>query len=547
MDGVEGRNQDVTVAWRFHDATKYVRAGDGSDDILMGEAGHLGPAIGEQDPAIEPLPYKVYRDLAPIPLPREFPISSLPALEAIAATGEVAADGAVPDLDAIAHLCLRANGVLKRWRSPAGREIAFRHAGCTGARYHLELYLVCGDLPGLSSGVYHYAAHDHSLRRLRAGDYRAAVVAATGDEPAIAAAPVVAVWTSTFWRNAWRYQERAYRHVYWDAGTALANFLADAVLPARVVLGFADGEINALLDVDGVREAAVALTALGRWDEPAPPAPPLAPLALATEPISAREIVFPHIGAMHDASALESGAEAAAWRAGAFRPTAPPQVRELIPLRPLAAGILPPDPIDEVIARRRSNRHYEAERPLLFPVLSTALTASLHGTAMDCLFSGAAAHFTPYLIVNNVEGLAPGAYVVRQEEAALEPIRREDARAAAAALACDQAYAAAAHVNVYALTDLHPVLARFGNRGYRLAQLEAALFGAKLQLAAHGLGLGAVGSTSYDDEVTAFFAPHAAGKSLEFMFIAVLGHKRSPSRDEVVAKSAFLQPAALTE
>ena len=114
-------------------------------------------------------------------------------------------------------------------------------------------------LPGLEAGVYQYAAHDHSLRQLRAGDYRAAVVAATGQEPAIAAAPVIAVWTSTFWRNAWRYQARAYRHVYWDAATALANLLAvaaDARLPARVVLGFADDEINALLDVDGEREAA---------------------------------------------------------------------------------------------------------------------------------------------------------------------------------------------------------------------------------------------------------------------------------------------------
>ena len=84
-----------------------------------------------------------------------------------------------------------------RWRSPTGREIEFRAAGCTGARYHLELYLVCGDLPGLAAGVYHYAAHDHSLRQLRAGDYREAVIEATGQEPATAAAPVIAIWTST--------------------------------------------------------------------------------------------------------------------------------------------------------------------------------------------------------------------------------------------------------------------------------------------------------------------------------------------------------------
>jgi nitroreductase len=98
-------------------------------------------------------------------------------------------------------------------------------------------------------------------------------------------------------------------------------------------------------------------------------------------------------------------------------------------------------------------------------------------------------------------------------------------------LACDQDYAADAHVNAYTLTDLARVLEHFDDRGYRLAQLEASLIGAKLQLAAHALGLGAVGSTAYDDEVTAYFSPHAANKS--FMFVAVFGARRRPSTSNV--------------
>ncbi len=103
-------------------------------------------------------------------------------------------DETVPDLAAVARLCLLSNGHLKTGRnSPGGREIKFRAAGATGARYHLELYLVCADLPDLPAGVYHYAAHDHSLRRLRAGDYRAALVASTRAEPAVASAPLTFV------------------------------------------------------------------------------------------------------------------------------------------------------------------------------------------------------------------------------------------------------------------------------------------------------------------------------------------------------------------
>ena len=544
------RNQESAAAWRFHNATKYVgpiSTHVEDADILMGEPPHLVQAVGEQDPAIEPLPYKIYTTLEPVPLPREFPAAELPALDVLAATGDLPVSHTVPNLNAVARLCLRSNGLLKRWRSPSGREIEFRAAGCTGARYHLELYLVCGELSGLAAGIYQYAAHDHSLRKLRAGDYRGAVIEATGQEPAVAAAPVVAIWTSTFWRNAWRYQARAYRHVYWDTATALANLLAvaaDTGLPTRVVLGFADHEINVLLDVDGTREAAVCLVALGRSSDVPLPPPEIEPLGLTSLPLSEREIVFPEIGAMHSASSLASGADAKAWRARAFVPEVPPSGRSRIALQPIAAAALPTDSIDTVIERRRSNRHYAADTPMSFETLSTMLTRSLQGTAMDCLVPSAPPLSTPYLIVNNVAGLSPGAYAVHWREQALELLQPGEMRAAAARLACDQDYAADAHVNAYTLTDLAPVLEHFGNRGYRVAQLEAALVGAKLQLVAHALGLGAVGSTAYDDEVTAYFSPHAANKS--FMFIAVSGIRRRPSKSEVVEKSQFLNARATT-
>jgi nitroreductase len=91
----------------------------------------------------------------------------------------------------------------------------------------------------------------------------------------------------------------------------------------------------------------------------------------------------------------------------------------------------------------------------------------------------------------------------------------------------EQDYAGDAHVNAYYLTDLAPVLEHYGNRGYRLAQLACALSASKLHLAAHALGLGAVGSTSFDDEVVEFFSPHATGTS--YMFVVAFGRRRSRS------------------
>jgi hypothetical protein len=43
--------------------------------------------------------------------------------------------------------------------------------------------------------------------------------------------------------------------------------------------------------------------------------------------------------------------------------------------------------------------------------------------------------------------------------------------------------------------------------------MESGIIGSKMYIAAYALGRGATGLTFYDDEVTEFFSPHAAGKS----------------------------------
>ena len=142
----------------------------------------------------------------------------------------------------------------------------FRAAACTGALFHIDLYIVCGDLEGLEAGIYQFSPQDFSLRRLRAGDYRSVLVGASGEEAAIANAPCVIVSGSTFWRNAWKYQSRAYRHCYWDNGTDLANLLAAAAarkIPAEINLGFVDPAVNQLLGLDHRREAALSLDGAG--------------------------------------------------------------------------------------------------------------------------------------------------------------------------------------------------------------------------------------------------------------------------------------------
>ena len=126
-----------------------------------------------------------------------------------------------------------------------------------------------------------------------------------------------------------------------------------------------------------------------------------------------------------------------------------------------------------------------------------------------------------YLIVNEVDGLPSGSYVFHPDLGALEQLKAGDFRERAGYLGLEQELPADASVNVYFLTDLAAVLGRYGNRGYRMAQMEASILGGRLYLGAYAHRLGATGLTFFDDEVTEFFSPHAQGKSV--MFLVALG------------------------
>src|SRR3984893_10917333 len=273
----EKSNSDA--AWKYHEATKH------SYNSIRTNAHYM-------DWSNQPLPFKIYPTLEPMRLPSEMRQSGVAALSVIAE--RISAQTNVsPDLEAVAQLLYLSAGITRR-RKYSGGEIYFRAAACTGALYEVELYLVCGELGGLEAGVYHFGPAEFGLRKLRAGDYRKVLIEATANEPAIAHAPLTMVCTGTYWRNAWKYQERTYRHFGWDNGTLLANLLAVAPslgLAANVVWGFVHATVNGLLDVDTEREVAFSLVALGHSSElpsqtASPGAAEVSPLGLETVPLS---------------------------------------------------------------------------------------------------------------------------------------------------------------------------------------------------------------------------------------------------------------------
>ena len=511
-------NRDIQAAWKYHDGTKHSPWSTHNNPHSM-------------DWANRPQPFKIYPKIEPIFLPRDVPQTGVAALSAISEPVRSSVVDSVPSLQDLARILYFSAGITKQRTSPGGT-VYFRAAACTGALYEIELYVVTGDIAGLDAGVYHFNPADVSLRMLREGDFRRNMAQATAMEPAVAHAPATIICTGTYWRNAWKYQARTYRHFGWDNGTLLANMLAVSAasgLPATTVLGFVDDDVNRLLDLDARREVSLCLVPIGCKSESSLPAlrETLA-LSLETVPLSDREVEYPAMLEMHDASSLESKEEVGQWRGKqqVFLPSAPAGEEVQLKCPPEEEQLM--DTIEQVILRRGSTRTFDEAASITLAQLSTILDRAARGLPADFLKPPGAQFNDLYLIVHSVQGLQPGAYFFRRERNTLELLEAGEFRAEARHLGLEQELPGDACVDIFFLADLKRILERYGNRGYRAVQLEAGAIGGRIYLAAYAQRLGATGLTFFDDDVINFFSPHARNKSAIFLLAIGKALKRKP-------------------
>ncbi|MGH8012452.1 MAG: SagB/ThcOx family dehydrogenase [Candidatus Binataceae bacterium] len=483
-------NRDIEAARAFHEITAHsytsVRSG-----------GH------RLDWDNRPLPYKIYPEAGALNLPRDLTLPVMPTLTALTAP-DTPPSGSI-DLGALTRMLFCADGLTRRKRV-GGEDYHFRAAASAGALYPIELYVAAGDIDGVEPGLYHFSPADLKLRGLRRGDWRELIARASAAAAPIMEARAVLIMSAIFWRSAWKYGARAYRYCFWDAGTILANLIAAARaegVAAEIITTFADSEIELLLGVDGEREGIVCMVPLGRTVPAHDATPVLRPLSLETIPLSSRETAYGELVKLHRESCLD--ADEIVGVAARI---------ETMPPTPADEGFTPaPLPADQglglgdTILRRGSTRIFAR----------AAIEAVELATFMAPLAYPPRSDFPPltdtYLIVNAAEGMPSGAYYYRRQSGAFELIKHGDFRAQAGYLCLEQALGADCAALICYMTDLERTLAALGNRGYRDAHLEAGMLGGRVYLAAYALGRGASGLTFYDEDATAFFSPHAAGKS----------------------------------
>jgi hypothetical protein len=386
--------------------------------------------------------YKRYdEDLPTLPLPRELPTTRASAIRVLAGTAAI--QPGTLDLPQLSRLLHLSAGVVRTMERPYATWL-FRAAGSAGGRFPLELYVAVPSGHDLPAGVHWYQPEAHELVQV-------------GPPPA-GGMPTIVV-TGVPWRTGWRYRERGYRHVYWDAGTMLAQLLAaaqSAGVEPWLFTRFPDAAVSSLVGADGIHEWPVAAVSLGEGT------PAIVAIG-AAEPgrVDAAPVAFP---LMTDAQ-----------RAGDMDTLGPPWKHP----NPVETPITDGPSVDSVVLSKGSARLLDGTKSLSRDMFRTCMLAGMRGVDL------------PHSVaVHAVDGMAPGIY--RWPETV--PRRAGDLRDELYRLAFEQELARAAAfvtigtANVAALDD----------RSYREAQLGAGLVEGRIHLLAYALGAAASGMTFAD-------------------------------------------------
>ncbi len=132
---------------------------------------------------------------------------------------------------------------LSAWKGIDTNQWALRMNPSSGNLHPTEVYLVVPELMGLSAGLYHYNSFLHALeKRADLSNELAQRI-----KEAIGEGSFLVALSSIYWREAWKYGERAFRYCNHDVGHALACLSFSANLQGWK-LGYLDGLSNDNMD-----------------------------------------------------------------------------------------------------------------------------------------------------------------------------------------------------------------------------------------------------------------------------------------------------------
>jgi SagB-type dehydrogenase family enzyme len=495
------------TALAYHEATKH-------------HFNRFARSAGYLDWATQPNPFRRFDGAPLLPLSRD-PVAASVAYGALF-------DGSAPvlpvDLQTVSDL-LRCSMGLSAWKQYQSTRWALRVNPSSGNLHPTETYIVW------NGAVCHYAVREHALEQ------RAWLAGRDRLETSIAAGPdqwLLVGFSSIFWREAWKYGERAFRYCQHDLGHALGALRLSAARlgwQVQLLTTWSDGEIASLLGLDrdddvvnAEREAAECLLlvapaatssvnvsgAESRAREWLASAPSSAWAGRANR-LSASHVEWTIIEEVADATEYPGGAEGSAFSSPRTNPAPSSQPGTCVPSA------------REVMLHRRSAVAFDGR---------TSLPAATFRSMLRRLRPGQppwdvvpwAPHVHLALFVHRVDGMTPGIYALLRDPAVYsewrdamrpqflwEPVEGEsglylllpfDIIWPAMRVSCDQDIAGDGFFSLGMLAPLRTAIRTHGEWFYRRLFWESGLIGQVLYLEAEAAGARSTGiGCFYDDAV----------------------------------------------
>lgn len=218
--------------FRYHEQTKH-------------HLDRYARSLGYLDWAAQPDPFRRFQGAPQLPLDHPPPTAE-PSYDSLFAGVPVAS--APLNRSWIAELFYHSLALSAWKQAPGANRWSLRTNPSSGALHPTEGYLIAGAVDGLSgrSAVYHYSPFEHALEQR--------IVLTTEEWSQLSASlprgSVLIALTSIYWRESWKYGERAFRYCQHDAGHAIGSVAIAAALSgwqARLITTVSDDALAALL------------------------------------------------------------------------------------------------------------------------------------------------------------------------------------------------------------------------------------------------------------------------------------------------------------
>ncbi|MBN8730723.1 MAG: SagB/ThcOx family dehydrogenase [Acidobacteria bacterium] len=463
------------VGWRaYHEATKH------TVERLTAERREL-------DWAHMPAPFRHYEGVPLVDLPAEM--------------GALGAEGERGGAEFLSRLFYYSAAVSATKITQSGTRYALRVNPSSGNLHPTEFHFATRGLGEWPDGLYHYRASSHEAERRAAGGHWVKAVLEAALAPWSREARVVLVLNSIFWREAWKYRDRAYRYCCLDVGhawEALRRAALEMGCEAHAYGHFLDDKLRRVLNAEGDEQPMLIVALMGDGVSGQGVNAEAAWWGGEANILSAETVAYPQIQGVHRATSLSES-------------IAP--VPQAAPGEDWAGGVRLPgaekggERYATVARRRRSALDFQPHAEAMpLAVLSAILSGAVEGHGCD--FEGdlsgmpSSRFVTLYLYVHSVAGLERGVYRYSPGTHSLRLMLAGDHRVAAAGLSLGQQLAGNCAVAFSLVADLERAAAAHGERAYRYVHFEAGAVGQRLYVGAErfgwqGTGIGAF----YDDAV----------------------------------------------